>query len=59
MKGAEKPKACLRRELIEELRPIGWFSYEEVAELAVAHQLQMGFELAAISEFRRWHAGRR
>ena len=98
LKGAEKPKACLRRELIEELgcrvprlvrlgdwlhrseqqrvfgceiektidtfdaeelRAIGWFSYEEVAELAVARKLQMGFELAAISEFRRWRAGRR
>ena len=81
MKGAEKPKACLRRELIEELgcrvprlvrlgdwlhrseqqrvfgceiekpidtfdaeelRAIGWFSYEEVAELAVARQVADG-----------------
>ena len=92
LKDAEKPKACLRRELIEELgcrvprlvrlgdwlhrneqqrvfgceiekpidtfdaeelRAIGWFSYEEVVELAAAHKLRMGFELAAIVEFRR------
>ena len=95
VKDAEKPKACLRRELIEELgcrvpylvrlgdwlhndeqqrvfgceiekpidtfdaeelRAIGWFSYEEVVELAAARKLRMGFELAAVVEFRRWHA---
>jgi 8-oxo-dGTP pyrophosphatase MutT (NUDIX family) len=98
LKGAEKPKAGLRRELVEELgcrvprlvrlgdwlhrseqqrvfgceiekridtfdagelRAIGWFSYEDVANLAVRNKLQMGFELAAIVEFRRWYVGRR
>jgi 8-oxo-dGTP pyrophosphatase MutT (NUDIX family) len=93
----EKPKACLRRELIEELGcqvpylkrlgdwlhdgelhrvfgceidepiesfagdellAIGWFTYEETADLAVAAKLRTGFELAAITEFRRHHSGR-
>jgi 8-oxo-dGTP diphosphatase len=92
LKDAEKPKAALRRELIEELgcrvpylvrlgdwlhrneqqrvfgceihepietfdadelRAIGWFSYEEIVELAAARKLRMGFELAAVIEFRR------
>jgi 8-oxo-dGTP pyrophosphatase MutT (NUDIX family) len=92
LKATEKPKACLRRELIEELdcrvpylvklgdwlhaderyrvygseiekpiatfdpaelRAIGWFAYDDVAELAVAGKLRTGFELAAIVEFRR------
>lgn len=92
IKGSEKPKACLRRELIEELdcrvpyllklgdwtyadeqyrvfgceidqpidtfdsselRAIGWFSYDEVAELANAEKLRTGFELAAIAAFQR------
>jgi 8-oxo-dGTP pyrophosphatase MutT (NUDIX family) len=95
LKDAEKPKAALRRELIEELgcrvddlmrlgdwlyrdeqqrvfgceirkpidkfdaeelRAIGWFSYQEVIELAAARKLRMGFELAAIVEFRRRHS---
>jgi len=94
----EKPKACLRRELIEELGchapylvrlgdwlhdgeqhrvfgceldepiaafdaeellAIGWFTYEEIAELAVANKLRTGFELAAITEFQRHHSARR
>ena len=37
----------------EELRAIGWFSYEEIVELAAARKLRMGFELAAVIEFRR------
>ena len=92
LKASEKPKACLRRELLEELGcrvshltrlgdwihddeqhrifgceidapiasfagdellAIGWFTYEEIAELAVARKLRTGFELAAITEFRR------
>jgi 8-oxo-dGTP pyrophosphatase MutT (NUDIX family) len=92
LKDDEKPKAALRRELVEELgcrvphlirlgdwlyrneqqrvfgceldkpidtfdsdelRAIGWFSYEEIVELARARKLRMGFELAAIIEFRR------
>jgi 8-oxo-dGTP pyrophosphatase MutT (NUDIX family) len=92
LKATERPKACLRRELIEELdcrvpylrklgdwlhgdelyrvygseirepiatfepaelRAIGWFSYEVVAELAKTGKLRTGFELAAIVEFRR------
>jgi ADP-ribose pyrophosphatase YjhB (NUDIX family) len=95
IKGAEKPRACLKRELIEELdcrvpylvklgdwlhrdeqqrifgceldepvhtfdagelRAIGWFTYQEVAEFAAARKLRTGFELAAIAEFRRWHS---
>jgi 8-oxo-dGTP pyrophosphatase MutT (NUDIX family) len=95
LKDTEKPKAALRRELLEELgcrvaglvrlgdwlhrdeqqrvfgceihepidrfdadelRAIGWFSYQEVIELAVARKLRMGFELAAIVEFRRRHS---
>ena len=95
IKDAEKPKGCLRRELIEELgcrvpylvrlgdwlhndeqqrvfgceiekpidsfdadelRAIGWFSYKKVLELATARKLRMGFELAAVVEFRRWHS---
>ena len=95
LKGDEKPKACLRRELVEELgcsvpylRKLGdwlhrgeqnrifgcevrepidtfdrgellaiaWFSYEEVVDLAAARKLKAGFELAAISEFRRRHS---
>src|SRR5262245_14109232 len=98
LKGSEKPKAGLRRELAEELRcevpyliklgdwrhqdeqqrvfgceleepintfdadelrAIGWFSYVEVAEFAAARKLRMGFELAAIAEFRRLHAANR
>jgi 8-oxo-dGTP pyrophosphatase MutT (NUDIX family) len=94
----EKPKACLRRELAEELGcrlpdlvrlgdwlhdgeqhrifgceiagpietfsaeellAIGWFTYQEVAELTIARKLRTGFELAAIAEFRRHHYGRR
>lgn len=94
----EKPKACLRRELLEELGcavpylvrlgdwlhdgeqhcifgceldepietfdgnellAIGWFTYEETAELAAAGKLRTGFELAAITEFRRHLAARR
>ena len=97
LRPAEKPKACLRRELIEELgcevpylkrlgdwlhddelhrvfgceidQPIetfagdellaiGWFTYEETAELAAAGKLRTGFELAAIAEFRRHHSSR-
>jgi 8-oxo-dGTP pyrophosphatase MutT (NUDIX family) len=93
----EKPKACLQRELIEELGcrvpylkrlgdwvhdgelhrvfgceidepietfagdellAIGWFTYEEIAELAAAAKLRTGFELAAITEFRRYHFAR-
>lgn len=92
LKDTEKPKACLRRELIEELdcrvpyllklgdwvhadelyrvygseidepiatfdpaelRSIGWFRYDEVAELATRGKLRTGFELAAIVKFRR------
>jgi 8-oxo-dGTP pyrophosphatase MutT (NUDIX family) len=92
LKATEKPKACLRRELIEELdcrvpyllklgdwvhgdelyrvfgseitkpiatfdpvelRAIGWFSYDDIVELATANKLRTGFELAAIVEFRR------
>jgi len=92
LKDTEKPKACLRRELVEELdcrvpyllklgdwvhaeelyrvfgseidepiatfeptelRAIGWFSYDDVVELATAAKLRTGFELAAIVEFRR------
>jgi 8-oxo-dGTP pyrophosphatase MutT (NUDIX family) len=92
LKGDEKPKACLRRELREELgcrvpyllklgdwlhggeqhrvfgceidepidtfnadelRAIGWFTYQEVLTLATAGKLRTGFELAAIAEFRR------
>jgi 8-oxo-dGTP pyrophosphatase MutT (NUDIX family) len=95
LKGDEKPKACLRRELLEELgcqvpylvrlgdwlhrneqqrvfgcelkkpiesfdaeelRAIGWFSYHEVVEFAASRKLRFGFELAAVVEFRRWHA---
>jgi 8-oxo-dGTP pyrophosphatase MutT (NUDIX family) len=37
----------------EELRAIGWFSYEEIVDLARSRKLRMGFELAAIVEFRR------
>ena len=98
LRDAEKPKACLRRELVEELGcrvpylvrlgdwlhdgeqhrifgceldepietfageellAIGWFTYEEIAELAMAHKLRTGFELAAIAEFRRHHRMRR
>jgi 8-oxo-dGTP pyrophosphatase MutT (NUDIX family) len=98
LRDAEKPKECLRRELVEELGcrvprlvrlgdwlhddeqhrvfgceldepietfaadeilAIGWFTYEEIAELAVAGKLRTGFELAAITEFRRHHSGRR
>ena len=94
----EKPKACLRRELVEELGcevpyllrlgdwlhddelhrvfgceidepietfaadellAIGWFSYEETVELAVTGKLRTGFELAAITEFRRQRRLRR
>ena len=94
----EKPKACLRRELVEELGceapylvrlgdwlhddelhrvfgceidepietfagdellAIGWFTYEETVELAVTGKLRTGFELAAITEFRRHHRLRR
>jgi 8-oxo-dGTP pyrophosphatase MutT (NUDIX family) len=40
----------------DELRAIGWFSYQEVVELAAARKLRMGFELAAIVEFRRRHS---
>jgi 8-oxo-dGTP pyrophosphatase MutT (NUDIX family) len=97
VKDAEKPKVCLRRELIEELgcrvpylvrlgdwlhndeqqrvfgceigkridtfdtdelRAIDWFSYEDVVQLAAARKLRMGFELAAVHEFRRWRSGR-
>src|SRR6187551_1677441 len=63
LRPAEKPKACLRRELIEEfgadeLLAIGWFTYEETAELAAAGKLRTGFELAAIAEFRRHHSSR-
>ena len=52
---------CEIREPIErfdadELRAIGWFSYPEVIELAAARKLRMGFELAAIVEFRRRHS---
>jgi 8-oxo-dGTP pyrophosphatase MutT (NUDIX family) len=93
LKQSEKPKSCLRRELIEELdcrvpylirlgdwrygeeqqrvfgceveqrivtfdqdelRAIRWFSYRDVVELAATGKLRMGFELAAIAEFRRW-----
>jgi 8-oxo-dGTP pyrophosphatase MutT (NUDIX family) len=51
---------CEIREPIEkfdadELRAIRWFSYKEVIELAAARKLRMGFELAAIVEFRRRH----
>ena len=92
LKDDEKPKAALRRELLEELgcrvpslmrlgdwlyrdeqqrvfgceiekpidtfnteelRAIGWFSYEEIVDLARARKLRMGFELAAIIELRR------
>ena len=95
LRDGEKPKACLRRELIEELdchvpylvrvgdwlhdgehyrifgckidQPIetfsarelfaiGWFTYEGIAELAVADKLRTGFELAAIIEFQRQHS---
>ena len=42
----------------DELLAIGWFTYEETAELAVAGKLRTGFELAAITEFRRHHASR-
>jgi 8-oxo-dGTP pyrophosphatase MutT (NUDIX family) len=98
LRASEKPKACLRRELLEELGcevpylkrlgdwlhgdelhrvfgceidepietfaadellAIGWFTYEETAELAVADKLRTGFELAAITEFRRQHRLRR
>lgn len=98
LKSAEKPKDCLRRELVEELgcrapylvklgdwlhrgeqhrvfgceieKPIatfnareltaiGWFSYDEVVEFAAANKLRTGFELAAVLEFRRWHADER
>jgi 8-oxo-dGTP diphosphatase len=94
----EKPKTCLRRELVEELgcrvpylvrlgdwlcdgeqhrvfgceldKPIeafdgkellaiGWFKYEEIAELAAEGKLRTGFELAAVTEFQRHHARRR
>jgi 8-oxo-dGTP pyrophosphatase MutT (NUDIX family) len=97
LKGDEKPKACLRRELLEELdyrvsylvklgdwlhdneqhrvfgcaideriatfnanelRAIGWFTFQEVIALAAAGKLRTGFELAAIAEFRRRHAPR-
>lgn len=97
LRPSEKPKACLRRELAEELGcrvryllrlgdwlhgdeqhrifgceisepiesfdgdellAIGWFTYEEVADLAAAGKLRTGFELAAIAEFRRRHARR-
>jgi 8-oxo-dGTP pyrophosphatase MutT (NUDIX family) len=92
VKDDEKPKAALRREILEELgcrvpdlirlgdwmyrneqqrvfgceiekpidrfdadelRAIGWFSYEEIIELARGRKLRMGFELAAIIEFQR------
>ena len=43
----------------EELLAIGWFTYEETAELAMARKLRAGFELAAIAEFRRRHSVRR
>jgi 8-oxo-dGTP pyrophosphatase MutT (NUDIX family) len=95
LRPGEKPKACLRRELVEELDcrvpslvrlgdwlhdgeqhrvfgceldepietfaggellAIGWFTYQEIAELALAHKLWTGFELAAITEFRRRHS---
>jgi 8-oxo-dGTP pyrophosphatase MutT (NUDIX family) len=98
LRDAEKPKACLKRELVEELGchvpylvrlgdwlhdgeqhrvfgceldepieafhgaellAIGWFTYEEIAELAVAGKLRTGFELAAITVFRSQHSGRR
>ena len=98
LRPTEKPKACLRRELVEELGcqvpylvrlgdwlhdgeqhrvfgceldepietfageellAIGWFTYEETAELALARKLRTGFELAAITEFRRRHSVRR
>ena len=97
LRPSEKPKACLRRELLEELgcqvpylkrlgdwlhddelhrvfgceidQPIetfagdellaiGWFTYEETAELAAAGKMRTGFELAAIAEFRRHHSSR-
>ena len=98
LRDAEKPKACLRRELVEELGcyvpylvrlgdwlhdgeqhrvfgceidepietfagdellAIGWFTYDEIGDLAVANKLRTGFELAAITEFRRLLSGRR
>ena len=98
LRQTEKPKACLRRELIEELGcrvprlvrlgdwlhdgeqhrvfgceidepiesfaadellAIGWFAYEEIADLAAADKLRTGFELAAITEFRRHYMRRR
>ena len=42
----------------DELLAIGWFTYEEIAELAMARKLRTGFELAAIAEFRRRHLRR-
>jgi hypothetical protein len=43
----------------KELLAIGWFTYEEIAELAAAGKLRTGFELAAITEFQRHHSARR
>jgi 8-oxo-dGTP pyrophosphatase MutT (NUDIX family) len=42
----------------DEIRAIEWFTYTEVAELAAAEKLRIGFELAAITRFRRRLAGR-
>jgi hypothetical protein len=37
-----------------------WFSYDEVADLAVTNKLRTGFELAAVTQFRLLHVrGRR
>lgn len=36
----------------EELAAMGWFSYAEVAKLALSSRLHRGFELAAIRTFR-------
>lgn len=48
---------CAVRRTIEtfdsdELLEIGWFTYTQVADLAVADRLRTGFELAAIARFR-------
>ncbi len=43
----------------DEIRAIEWFTYAEVAELADAEKLRIGFELKAIARFRRQLANER
>jgi 8-oxo-dGTP pyrophosphatase MutT (NUDIX family) len=37
----------------DEIRAVAWLAYEEVQQLAAAGRLRIGFELAAIAEYRR------